>query len=236
MLHAGAQAVTRSELALIPTPAGSRSHKPIPHIELVDSLLDLLDDRGLRVKREQYGVRHDGLQLFGAFDLEGGHDGRCAMMGFRQANDKSISVQLVAGARVFVCDNMSLSGDAVVLRRKHTRGLSLRFELNEGLDRYLVAQAAFEESIVAAEGRELDDDAAKRMLFDIFYGGILPGSLFSDVAGNYFKAEDRQLTDCAPRNVWGLHNAATRAIKALTPASQFTTTMRLGKHLGLVGV
>ncbi len=56
---------------------------------------------------------------------------------FRHGNDQSMSLHLVAGTRVFVCDNLTLSGDMIVLRRKHTKGLSLRDEVRAGIERLL---------------------------------------------------------------------------------------------------
>jgi hypothetical protein len=41
------------------------------------------------------------------------------------------------------------------------------------------------------------------------------------------------MTDVAPRTVWGLHNAFTRAIRQMAPAPAFQATTRLGKFFGL---
>jgi hypothetical protein len=57
--------------------------------------------------------------------------------------------------------------------------------------------------------------------------------MFDEVAQNYFHAAERNYEDSAPRTAWGLHNAATRAVKALSPASMYRTTRSLGRYFGL---
>jgi hypothetical protein len=226
------QIVTREQLSTFATPTGTSTWRPIPHAELASTLIDQLGQAGLGVRREQYAVGKSGLALFGALDLEGGNDSRAMALGFRHSNDKALAVQIVGGARVLVCDNLSLSGEKVALK-KHSRGLHLGQLIREGLQRWLGAYKRFEASIVEAEARELTDDEAKVKLFDLRYSGVLPVSIFDEAATNYFKAETLGYSDSAPRTAWGLHNAATRAVKALAPASQFRVLTDLGRAFGL---
>ncbi len=207
----------------------------MPHAELVDVLTSRLQERGLVITREKLAVSANGMQVFGALDFENGIQmaGLGRAMGFHAANDKTLSINIVAGVMVFVCDNLSLSGSAIVLKRKHSRNLSLASEINLALDRFESGQRAFEQSIVRLQGRAISDDRAKVAIFDMVYSGILGQSLFDEVSQNYFKAEARGLEDSLPRTAWGLHNAATRAVKALSPASMYRTTRALGKYFGL---
>jgi hypothetical protein len=235
LTHRGAQVVTRAELARIPTPTGTWTHKPVAHAELVDVLTNRLQERGLAITHEKLTVSANGMQIFGVLDFENGIalPGMGRAMGFHAANDKSLAIHIVAGVTVLVCDNLSLSGSAVVLKRKHTRSLSLASEINRSLDRFESGQRAFESSIVRLQGRVITNDQAKVAIFDMVYNGILGQSMFDEVAQNYFKAEGRGFEDSSPRTAWGLHNAATRAVKALSPASMYRTTRSLGRYFGL---
>ena len=52
-----------------------------------------------------------------------GHDHNedyCWVLGLRNSHDKTFPTGIVAGASVFVCDNLSFSGE-VKFARKHTR-------------------------------------------------------------------------------------------------------------------
>ena len=40
--HGGSSKVTREELKVIPTPAGSATHQPLPHFEIVGALVETL--------------------------------------------------------------------------------------------------------------------------------------------------------------------------------------------------
>lgn len=234
-VHKRARYVTRSELAQVPTPAGTSTFRPVPHIDLVEALSERLQQRGVTLARESLVVSANGMQVFGALDLEDGIEipGLGRAVGFHAANDKSLAIEIVAGARVFVCDNLSLSGSAIVLKRKHTRSLSLKAEIDLALDRFEVGRRAFEASILALQERRIADDEAKVAIFDLTYAGIIGQSLFDEVSRGYFQAEKLDFGDCAPRTAWGLQNACTRAVKALSPASQHRTTAALGRFFSL---
>ena len=48
--------LTREELAQVRTPAGTATHKPIPHITVVEKLIEALSFRQIGVVREEYAV------------------------------------------------------------------------------------------------------------------------------------------------------------------------------------
>ena len=48
--------ITRQELALVPTPAGTATHQIIPHHEVVNALIETLGFRHIAVVRDEYAV------------------------------------------------------------------------------------------------------------------------------------------------------------------------------------
>lgn len=240
--HGGAERVTREQLVRIPAPEPTKSWKPVAHAELIDTIAQEVGARGLVIKREQFAVQRGGSVLFAAFDFlmaTGGvvrlpeHEYGMAMA-VRHGNDKSMAIQIAAGARVFICDNMALEGELIAFR-KHTSGLSLRDEVNRALDAYLERSKALTAGIEQLKVSELTDGDAKQRIYDVFSREILPVTRFHDVANNYFHAVERQLPDCEPRTAWGLHNACTRVIKEMNPAPAFRATIDLGGYFGLRG-
>jgi hypothetical protein len=229
------QRVERAALATYPTPVGTSTWRPVPHAELVQVLLEQIARKGLDVTREQYGVSANGLCLFGALDLDGpfGTSERSMSLGFRHGNDKEVAIRLTAGSRIFVCDNLALSGTKIVFR-KHTSQINLTHSISAGLDRYLEVAASLEQVIRTAEVTPISDDAAKVKLFDLRYQGVLPTSLFDQAASNYFRATQLGYEDCKPRTTWGLHNATTRAAQVLAPSTQQGVLMGLGKAFGML--
>ena len=66
----GSRTIGREELALVPTPPATETHRPIPHHEIVRSLVETLGFRHIGVVHDEYAVSPDGMKLFGVLDLE----------------------------------------------------------------------------------------------------------------------------------------------------------------------
>src|SRR5262245_57756137 len=110
LTHCGARKITRTELAEIPTPDATATHQPVPHLKIVETLIETLSFRHLAVVRDEYAVSKDGMKMFGVMDLEIEHSGVRFSIGMRNSNDKSMRLGLTVGYRVLVCDNMAFMG------------------------------------------------------------------------------------------------------------------------------
>jgi hypothetical protein len=67
--------LTREELSRVETPAATATHKPIPHVAVVEKLIEALGLRQIGVVREEYAVSSDGMKMFGVMDLSSGFEG-----------------------------------------------------------------------------------------------------------------------------------------------------------------
>jgi len=92
--------VSRQELALIPTPAATSTHVPVPHHEIVQALVETLGFRHIRVTADEYAVSPDGMKMFGVLDLETEMQGACFAIGLRNSHDKSMRLALTCGLRL----------------------------------------------------------------------------------------------------------------------------------------
>src|SRR6266852_526748 len=101
----------RAELSQIPVPEATATHKPVPHHNIVESLVETLSFRHIGVVDEEYAVSNDGMKMFGVLDLETQMEGCRFSIGIRNSHDKSLRLGLTAGLRVFVCSNMAFSGE-----------------------------------------------------------------------------------------------------------------------------
>jgi len=111
LVASGLSKIGRPELAQIPVPEATSTHKPVPHHTIVEALVETLSFRHIGVVQEEYAVSPDGAKMFGVLDLETQMDGCRFSIGIRNSHDKSIRLGLTAGLRVFVCSNMAFSGD-----------------------------------------------------------------------------------------------------------------------------
>lgn len=75
------------------------------------------------------------MKMFGLLELNADYEGVRFAIGLRNANDKSMRVGMVAGYRVFVCDNMALSGEFKPMLAKHSKNFDLIESLSIGVDR-----------------------------------------------------------------------------------------------------
>src|SRR2546430_2638626 len=67
--------------------------------------------RQITVVKDEYGVSQDGMKMFGVMTLSlthgNGGDAISLAIGLRNSHDKSFALGMVAGFRVFCCDNLA---------------------------------------------------------------------------------------------------------------------------------
>ena len=242
--HKDTNLVTREQLAALPVVVGTDSFKPVAHIELVVKLQEVLASRDITIRTydsgpkagqfaEQFAISKDGMRLFGTLDLiKNGIAGTCASLGIRTANNKTMSLQMIAGLRVFVCDNMAFSGDTILMKKKHTSGLVLMDELKYAMDEYEVHYAKLRADVVALQGYDMTEIAAKLLMHDLFITqSIMPVRLFPEVAAEYFDNRAGH-EEFAGRNAWSLLNAFTEVQKQMPLTTRGFAAQKVGQTFG----
>ena len=63
LAHCGAQIVTREDLKQYVTPEATETFKPVGHSQLVETLTQVMQDRGLFIAREQLADGLPGLNI-----------------------------------------------------------------------------------------------------------------------------------------------------------------------------
>ncbi len=227
--------VTLAELETQPEPVAlGIHHKPVSHARLIHALYEEFDRRDVTVQRAQFALGANGAALFGVLDLQQatGSTERALSFGFRNSINQSLALRAVAGNRVFVCDNLVLSGDVFAIKRKNTTGLDLFDAIARGFDKFMTYAQQLTGRIEQLQAQHVSNDQAKVAIYDTFARGIVPVRLLDDVNRYYFDPQPEQ-TDCQPRTLFGVHNAFTRAMRDLTPQRLFSATVALGRRFGL---
>ena len=222
--------VTRAELAQIPTPPATATHIPIPHSEVVETLVGTLSLRHIGVVGEEFAVSGDSMEMFGVLDLETTFDGCRFAIGIRNANNKRFRLSCTVGLRVFVCENLAFQGDYTPVLAKHTKNFGLQDSISIGVDRMQRNFEPMRRQVEAWRASQLTDEGAKLIIYRAFIDGDLevPKHLARLVHNRYF---DPQHEEFAPRTMWSLSNAFTSAFKELEPIPQFRATAKLGAFL-----
>jgi hypothetical protein len=237
VIHAGGRMATREDLELAPMPESTKSWRPIPHLMFADGLKKALTARGHNVVRETFAMSKDGLKLFGLFDLGGGENGMGGACGFRNSNDKSVSLRAYAGQRVFVCDNLAISGQSVIMARKHTSRLDLDLEVGRGVMRWEVEMNRFRGVIRKLQEVEVKPEEAKKLIYRAFIEDeILPGRLARRVHDAHFgilRDEEEPLNEkfgeWGGDTAWRLNNAFTWAAQEMPMMARTKALQRVGQ-------
>jgi hypothetical protein len=97
--HAGK--LDREQLALVPTPPATDSHRPVPHAEVIKALTETLGFRHIAVHSEEYAVSKDGMKMFGLMELQLGFAGCRFAIGIRNSHDKTMRLAMTVGYRLW---------------------------------------------------------------------------------------------------------------------------------------
>ena len=229
-LIASTAKLTRQQLAAVPTPLGTATHRPVPHSEVVEALIETLSFRHIGVVRDEFAVSKDGMKLFGVLDLDTIMHGCRFSIGIRNAHDKSMRLALTVGYRVFVCENMAFSGDFQPVLAKHSKNFSLLNALSIGVDQMQRNFDGMRKQVDTWRQSQLSDVQAKLVIYRAFIESELevPKALARPVHDLYFHPQHEEFQS---RTLWSLSNAFTSAFKELDPIPQFKATAKLAGFL-----
>lgn len=229
-LLASTEKLSRQQLMLVATPPATATHRPVPHAELVEALVETLGFRHIAVVHDEYAVSKDGMKMFGVLDLDTGMHGCRFSIGVRNSHDKSMRLGLTVGYRVFVCENMAFSGDFEPVLAKHSKNFSLVNALAIGVDQMQRNFDGMRKQVDRWKQSQLTDVQAKLVIYRAFIESDLgvPKHLARPVHELYFNPEYEEFQ---PRTLWSLSNAFTSAFKQLEPIPQFRATARLAAFL-----
>jgi hypothetical protein len=227
MLHCGGSAVERGQLEVIPTPEATATWQPIPHSRLVASVQDTLTRSGLATVEEAHGVTADGNRYFGLLRIaaEGGNSGDFGLVvGIRNSHDKSFPAGLVVGASVFVCDNLSFSGEIKIARKHTVRILEDLPNLIEGaVGRIGTLRKTQEQRFLAYQGHEIGDREAHDLFIQALDAKVLPVTRLPLAIEEW--REPRHLEFRAGgKTAWRLFNAISESLKGNLDALPRRTT------------
>ena len=229
-LIASTEKLTRQQLQLVPTPLGTATHRPIPHSEVVESLVETLGFRHIGVVKDEFAISKDGMKMFGVLDLDTGMHGCRFSIGIRNAHDKSMRLAMTVGYRVFVCENMAFSGDFQPVLAKHSKHFLLQNALSIGVDQMQRNFDGMSKQVDTWKESQLTDVDAKLVIYRAFIESDLevPKALAKPVHDLYFTPQHEEFQS---RTLWSLSNAFTSAFKQLEPIPQFKATAKLAGFL-----
>lgn len=228
ILHAGGHPVDTNALAAVPTPDPTATWCPIPHAALVDRVRDTLTGRNLTVVAEAHGLARDGARYFGMMQVttpDHGSDDHGLVVGIRNSHDQSFPAGLALGGGVFVCDNLSFSGE-VKLARKHTRFIER--DLTGLVDRAVGLlgdhRRGQDMRIGAYKIEDVADPLAHDFIIHALDAGVIGPCQLPKVLAEWRQPRHEEFR---PRTAWSLFNSFTQIFHGSTATTSLHRTQKL---------
>ena len=227
VLHCGAAKVDRAAVEIVPTPAATQTWTPIPHTTLIERVEDTLKSDGLSIVQQTHSLTRGGNRYFGLMQIANGHnsDDYGWVLGLRNSHDQSFPAGLVVGAGVFVCDNLSFSGE-IRMTRKHTTHImrDLPGLVQRAIGQLMSRWHAQDVRIEAYKGFELSDMQAHDMIVRAMDARAVTATRVPDLLQEWRHPKHEAF---APRTAWSLFNGFTEVLKPLSLNELSVRTQRL---------
>jgi hypothetical protein len=213
LLHCGAHAVDYEQVSEVEPPLPTATWQPIPHHQLIRTVKQTLESTNLAIGTQAHSLTHDGARYFGLMEIQGQRmsDDYSWVLGLRNSHDKTFPAGIVVGASVFVCDNLSFSGE-VKVARKHTRFINRDLpQLVERAIAQLIGKWHDQDKrIEAYKDNGIDNAAAHDLIIRATDVGVCSNRLVPSVLKEWRTPRHPQFEQ---RNIWSLFNSFTEALK-----------------------
>lgn len=215
MLHCGGQLKSREEVFAVPAPPATETYVPLPYESFIVRIEKQLTVEGIRIVEEHLALAKNGQRLFGliALQMPGAREAdHGCVLGLRTSYDRSFANGVCIGAAVFVCDNLSFSGE-VTFQRKHTAGMirDLSWMITETVSS-LPTRFAEQSSVFSRlKQLELTDSEAHDLAIQFWDAGALGAIEISQVIKEWREPRHPEFREA--KNAWRLFNAATEVMK-----------------------
>ena len=225
--------VDREEVARIDTPCSTDTWRPVPHIDVIEAVTEVVKAHRWDIEDERFGLASEGKKMFGVMEISRSSSPqwhRC--IGIRNSHDKSLAVGLSAGIVVLVCSNLAFGGTRLI-NRKHTS----RIDLNELIAR---AVASLEDDFLTTETRcedlkdayMKDDDEARSCIVRAAELGVINSS---DILPVYREYKQPSHDEFREPTRWSLLNAFTETVKKYPTQRADHSYLALNRAFGLDG-
>ena len=229
MLHCGGELVDWNTIEMTPTPDSTDTWTPIPHAQLITTIKDTLIRGGLDVINEQHGLAKNGLRYFGIMQLVNDTDSEdhSTILGIRNSHDKKFTAGLTVGAGVFVCDNLSFSGE-VTIARKHTRNINsdLPRLVETAVGKIGKARRTQEHWFAAYKRTKIKDAQVHDLVIQALDVKAICTTYIPKIIQEWREPTHEEFT-VDGKSLWRLFNACTGAHKRTRPETLAPRTMAL---------
>jgi len=224
--------VGRDEIANVPTPVGTASWKPVPHMDVIDAVTEVVKAHNWQIVDEQYGLAREGQRMFGVIRINRTSSpewSRC--IGIRNSHDQSLSVGLAAGISVMCCSNLAFGG-TMVLKRRHTSRIELNGLVMTAIEELELEFLNLETVSEDLKLHEVSADEARAVIVRAAEVGAVNSC---DIVPIFREFQKPRHDEFAEPTRWSLLNAFTEHAKKYSPGRADVCYRGLTRLFGLDG-
>lgn len=204
----GTNYVSEAEVFNVPAVPFTKTFHPVHHSDFITVVKEAVTAVGMNIIKQEFVLAGKNQEkMFGVFDLNHGSSELCWSIGLRNSMDKSLSLSLTSGTRVFVCENLCFSGDFLIVKR-HTSSLDideLAFMAFRAMRQMIPRLQKFQKWHEGLRNFSLPTKDMKILLVEIMTQMVIPPSKFCQFNNLYHNVYDNTL--------WGLHECCTDVLK-----------------------
>jgi hypothetical protein len=211
MMHCGAEPISINQVQDLLPPEPTQTHFPIPHIDIYNTAVEKITNAGYGIGPARHYTNREHQHYFALLELNHEDQEHATMLALRNSYDKIFRASLAIGARVFVCDNLSFSGDIVVGHKNTINGsanLPERFE--EAVSKIRFMQKRQEIRFDEYKHAPMDDKLADHLTMECYRRGIVNLQRIGKVNREWYQPS----ADHGDKTVWRFFNATTAALKS----------------------
>jgi hypothetical protein len=224
--------VGRNEIAAIPTPEGTASWHPVPHLDVIDSVTEAIKAKNWEILDEQYGLAREGQRMFAVLRINRSSSPEWSRaIGLRNSHDQSLSVGLAAGISVMCCSNLAFGG-TMVFKRRHTSRIELSNLVVEAVDELEMEFLNLETVSEDLKLHEVKADEARAVIVRAAEVGAVNSC---DIVPIFREFQNPCHEEFAEPTRWSLLNAFTEHAKKYSPGRADVCYRGLTRLFGLDG-
>ncbi len=165
------------------------------------------------LRQGEFQRRDDGARYFGLMEIHSrkSSEDYCWVLGLRNSHDKTFPAGIVAGASVFVCDNLSFLGE-VNFSRQHTVHINrdLPQLVEPSIGQLMSRWHHQDRRIEAYKESDIDDADAHDLIIRACNVGVCSNRLIPAVLHEWREPRHKAFEE---RDLWSLFNSFTEALK-----------------------
>lgn len=210
--------VTIDQLEVIDTPSHTDTWTPIPHSDVVHHAKESLNNIGLQVMEEAYGVTHKEQRFFGLLRVVDSLERQAEyspVIGIRNSHDKTFPAAFCFGTGVYVCENLGFYAE-IVMKRRHTKFINrdLPELVQRAIGRLHDMKIEQEHRIDTYKDTPVNDLQSHDLFVRGFRNDAISARILKPAVEIWHKPKHEEFE---PRNAWSWFNSVTETMNKMSP-------------------